>query len=166
MKRVIVIGCPGAGKTTLAIKLGQKTGLPVVHLDSLFWLPGWTQRPREEFDRLLMEELQKDAWIVDGNYGRTMPLRMEACDTVVCLDSPTIVCILGVIKRVITNHGKTRVDMGKDCPERFDWEFLKFVWNFRKNERKKLLRAMEDNRHKEIIVLKNRRQVKKYLNSL
>lgn len=166
MKKVIIIGCPGAGKSTLAMEMGKKTGLPVVHLDSLFWLPGWTQRPRKEFDLLLQESLQKDAWIIDGNYGRTIPLRLAACDTVVYLDFQTIVCILGVIRRVITNYGKTRVDMGEDCPERFDWAFMKYVWNFNRKERKKLHRAIEENRDKEIIVLKNRRQIKKYLNSL
>lgn len=166
MKKVIIIGCPGAGKSTLAIEMGKKTGLPVVHLDSLFWLPGWTQRPREEFDLLLQESLQKDAWIIDGNYGRTIPLRLAACDTVVYLDFPTIVCILGVIRRVITNYGKTRVDMGEDCPERFDWEFMKFVWNFNRRERKTLHKALNENPNKEIIILRTRRQVRKFLENI
>ena len=166
MKKVIIIGCPGAGKSTLAMEMGKKTGLPVVHLDSLFWLPGWAQRPREEFDLLLQESLQKDAWIIDGNYGRTIPLRLATCDTVVYLDFPTIVCILGVIRRVITNYGKTRVDMGEDCPERFDWEFMKFVWNFNRRERKKLHRALNENPTKEINILRTRRQVRRFLENI
>lgn len=164
MERVIIIGCGGAGKSTLAQKLGEKTGLPVIHLDKLFWKPGWVEMPREEFDALLREEIKKEQWIMDGNFNRTMPERLARCDTVIYLDFSRIACLLGVVKRVITTYGKVRPDMGEGCPERIDFEFLKWVWNFNKNKREKYYRILGETNHAEIIILKNRRSVRKFLN--
>lgn len=163
MKRILIVGCCGSGKSTLAIALGKKLNLPVVHLDKLFWREGWVSIPQEEFDQLLLEELEKERWIIDGNYGRTMAMRLKRADTVIVLDFPTITCLWGVMKRVITNYGKTRVDMGDNCPERFDWEFLKFVATFRRKGRKVLFSRLSEVTGKEIIILKNRRQVKDFI---
>ena len=166
MKRVVIIGCGGAGKSTLARQLGEKTGLPVVHLDSIFWLPGWVEMDRDEFDRKIRAEMAKEAWIIDGNYNRTMPERIAHCDTIIYLDFPRIVCLYGIFKRLLTNIGKTRPDMGEGCPERVDWEFLKWVWNFNKKNRERNYKLLNEATHAEIIVLKNRRAVKKFLKSL
>ena len=80
MERVLIIGCGGSGKSTLARQLGEKTGLPVVHLDQLFWHPGWVESTKDEIDTKIREELGKSRWIMDGNYNRTLPLRLEKCD--------------------------------------------------------------------------------------
>ena len=120
MERILIIGICGSGKSTLARQLGEKTGIPVVHLDALGWLPGWQERPKEEFDALLMEALQKPRWIIDGNYGRTIPLRLKYCDAVIWLDFNRFAALWGVVRRVASNRGRTRPDMGADCPERFD----------------------------------------------
>ena len=86
MERIMIIGCGGAGKSTLARKLGKKTGLPVIHLDQIYWSPGnWQHLEKEEFDTLLIKELEKQRWILDGNFNRTMELRLEKCDTVLIL---------------------------------------------------------------------------------
>ncbi len=138
-QRILLIGCGGSGKSTLARILGEKTGLPVVHLDQLYWKPGWQPLSKEEFDDRLRIELAKDQWIIDGNFDRTIPLRLERCDTVIFLDLPRIVCIMSVLKRVISSYGRTRPDMGAGCPERFDLSFLKWVWNFNKGKRDKYL---------------------------
>ncbi len=163
MQRIIIIGSCGAGKSTLAIKLAQKLNLPLVHLDKLRFIGNWIERPREEFDKLLLAELEKPNWIIDGNYNRTIPLRMQYCDTVIFLDFPRLVCMWGVIKRVIKYHGKTRPDMGGECRERFDPEFMKYVWDFRKKHRKRYLEMLANATDKKVIILKNRRQVKKFL---
>ncbi len=166
MKRIMVIGPSGAGKSTLSFALAKKLNLPLVHLDKLFWRSGWQQVSREEFDALLEAELKKPEWIIDGNYSRTLKLRAEYCDTVIYLDYPRFVCLCGVVKRVASGYGHTRPDMGEGCPERFDWEFLKYVWNFNKNNRQKIYDLLERNKDKKIIILKNRKEAARLLQTL
>ena len=166
MKRVIIIGCGGAGKSTLARKMGEKTGLPVVHLDKLFWKPGWVERTPEEFDPLMEAELAKETWIMDGNFNRTMPQRVQRCDTIIYLDFSRMACLWGVLKRVLTTYGTVRPDMGEGCPERIDFEFLKWVWSYNKNKRERNYRLLNEATHAETIVLKNRRMVKRFLKIL
>jgi len=118
MERVMIIGCGGAGKSTLARRLGEKTGLPVVHLDQIWWAPGnWQHTSREEFDAQLMREMDRPRWILDGNYNRTMELRLNHCDTVIYLDMPRMVCLKNWIGRVIKNWGHARADMAQGCSE-------------------------------------------------
>ncbi len=166
MERILIIGCGGAGKSTLARQLGEKTGLPVVHLDSIFWLPDWAEMDRDTFDNRIREEMAKEKWILDGNYNRTLPERIARCDTIIYLDFPRIVCLYGIFKRLLTNLGKTRPDMGKGCKEKIDWQFVCWVWNYNKNKRERNYRLLNEATHAETIVLKNRRAVKKFLNSL
>ena len=166
MKRVIIIGCGGAGKSTLARKLGEKTGIPVIHLDKLFWKPGWVERTAEEFDPMLQQELEKDTWIMDGNFNRTMPQRAQRCDTIIYLDFSRTACLWGVLKRVITTYGTVRPDMGEGCPERIDFEFLKWVWGYNKNKRERNYRLLNETTHAETIVLKNRRSVRRFLETV
>ncbi len=166
MKRILIIGCGGAGKSTLAWQLGEKLDIPVIHLDQLWWRPGWTHISREEFDAALLTEVQKERWIMDGNFDRTMPLRLPYCDTIIYLDFSRWACLMGVAKRILTTYGKVRPDMGEGCPERLDWEFLKWVWNFNKEKREKNYRLLKEAEGVETIVLKNRRQVRKFLEDL
>ena len=166
MKRVIIVGCGGAGKSTLARQLGEITGLPVVHLDKIFWLPGWVERDREEFDELLRQEMSKDEWIMDGNFNRTMPERLSRCDTVIYLDYSRLTCLFGVLKRVLTTYGTIRPDMGEGCPERVDLEFLKWVWTFNKNKRQRYYGLFREASHAQVMIFKNRRQTKQYLKEL
>ena len=163
MKRVLIIGCGGAGKNTLAQQLGERTGLPVVHLDKLFWKPGWVKRTAEEFDPIVHRELEKEEWIMDGNFNRTIPERLGRCDTVIYLDFSRVACLLGVLKRVLTTYGTVRPDMGDGCPERMDLDFLKWVWNFNKNRREKNYALLAEATHARVIVLKNRREVRRFL---
>ena len=165
MERIIIIGCGGAGKSTLARKLGEALDIPVVHLDKLFWKPNWVEKSNEEFDALLAQELAKDRWIMDGNFNRTMPERIKRCDTIIYLDFSRFACLMGVLKRIITTYGKVRPDMGEGCPERIDLDFLKWVWNFNKNKRESYYKLLNEAENVETIVLKNRRAVKLFLNS-
>ena len=166
MERIMIIGCGGAGKSTLARQLGEKLGLPVVHLDILFWTPGWVPVSQEEFDKLLHKELEKEKWIMDGNFNRTMPERAARCDTIIYMDFSRFACLMGVAKRILTTYGTVRPDMGPGCPERVDLEFLKWVWNFNKNKREENYRLLNETTHAQTIVLKNRREVKKFLETL
>ena len=166
MKRVIVIGCSGSGKSTLSRKLSEKTNLPVVHLDKLFWSEGWINIPREEFNILLREELKKDKWIIDGNYDRTLEERVNRCDTVIYLDYPRRTCFLGVFKRVLLNYGKVRPDMAEGCPEKIDLEFLQWIWNFNKEHRDKLYKTLKKEKGKQIYIFRNRKQCNEFLRNL
>ena len=166
MERIIIIGCGGAGKSTLARQLGEKLDLPVVHLDKLFWRPNWISVSQEEFDELHRRELAKETWILDGNFNRTMPERIARCDTVIYLDFSRFACLMGVAKRILTTYGTVRPDMGEGCPERFDWEFLQWVWNFNKNKRQRYLTMLAELKDKQVYILKNRQEVKKFLNTL
>ena len=166
MERIVIIGCGGSGKSTLARQLGEKLNLPVVHLDKLWWKPGWVETSREDFDAKLAQELQKPQWIMDGNFNRTIETRIAKCDTIIYLDFSRVACVLGVLKRVITTHGKVRPDMGEGCPERFDLEFLKWVWSFNDKNRQRYYKILNETQGVETIVLKNRRMVKRFLRSL
>ena len=134
MKRILVIGCCGAGKSILSQKLGERLGLPVVHLDRLFWLPAWRERPPEEFDALLETELARDRWIIDGNYGRTLSRRLVFADTVIFLQYPRLCCLSSVLLRWLRYCGKSRPDLGETgCPEKLDLPFLRYVWNYERD---------------------------------
>ena len=150
----------------MARELGEITGIPVVHLDKLYWRENWTPRSNEEFDALQQEELGKDQWIMDGNFARTLSWRLERCDTVIYLDYPRWQCVLGVLKRILTTCGRTRPDMGPGCKERFDWEFLCWVWNFNRDKRERFYRMIEETKHAQVIILRNRKKGKEFLNSL
>ena len=167
MQRVMIIGCGGAGKSTLARQGGEKTGLPVMHLDQLWWAPGnWQHIEREKFDARLQEEMAKPQWILDGNFNRTVEMRLKECDTVIYLDYNRFVCIFGWLKRVIQNWGKTRPDMGPNCSEWLDPEFAKWIWTFNGKNRKKYHELLSQQEGKEIHIFRNRRQLRKFLNQI
>lgn len=117
MEKILVIGCCGAGKTTFSKALAAKLGLPLVHLDALFWRDNWQSASKEEFDALLHAELVKPRWIIDGNYNRTLLWRMRHADTVIFLDYPRLSSLCGVIGRYFKNRGRARADVGGDCRE-------------------------------------------------
>lgn len=131
MQRVLVIGSPGAGKSTLARALAARTGLPLHNLDRMHWLPGWIERDRAEGLEELRGVLAQERWIIDGNYGSSLPERLTRADTVVCLDYPTHLCLARVFKRWWQYRGRTRPDMTEGCPENLNLEFLHYVLTFR-----------------------------------
>ena len=166
MERILIIGCSGSGKTTLARALKEKLGLPVVHLDQLWWKNGWEHVTREEFDSRLAMALNMDRWIIDGNYSRTIEMRLQHCDTIIYLDFDRWQCLWGMAQRVICNYGKHRPDMGGNCKERFDWEFVKWIWNFNEQNRTRNYTWLAQAKHAKSIVLKNRKEVKRFLEQL
>jgi adenylate kinase family enzyme len=128
----------------LAVRLGRVLGLPVYHLDRLGWRPGWQRVPGDEWRALQEELVREPAWIIDGNYFGTLDVRLSACDTVVWLDLPTWVCLWGVVWRYLRYRGRARPDLSAGCPERLDWEFLRWVVAYRKRGRPRVLRALRE----------------------
>lgn len=161
--RILVVGSAGAGKSTLAMALASALELPVIHLDKLWWLPGWRNRSQEEFDRMLDRELAKEAWIMDGNYNRTLKARLARADCVLWLDLPRLVCVFSVLRRIAANRGRTRLDMGEGCPERLDWEFLRWVWDFPRKDGAELKKALGRCSAPQVIVLRSRGQANRLL---
>lgn len=143
MQRVMVIGSPGAGKSTFARRLASLTGLPLRHLDAEFWLPGWTERDPAEWRDKQAGLVADDRWIIDGNYGGSLAVRSARADTVILLDYPTALCVWRAVKRIATTHGKVRADSAPDCPEQFNPSFLVYITLFRTRKRVKILRMLE-----------------------
>lgn len=163
MKRIMIIGPSGAGKSTLARQLGEIFNLPVHHLDTYFWKAGWIPTPNDEWDFFLEELIQNEKWIIDGNYSRTLDIRLKRADVIIFLDFSTWLTLYRVIKRRWMYHGKTRPDMNKDCQEKLDIEFLRWVWNFRKTQRPHILEKLKIREDKTIIILKSPKEVKRLI---
>lgn len=161
MNKVIVIGCPGAGKSTFSRKLSKLTNLPLFYLDMIFHKPDKTIYSREEFDEKLNQIMKYDKWIMDRNYARTLPVRLEQCDTVFWLDYPLEVCLKGIEMR----RGKPRVDMPWIETEP-DKEFIEFVKNFEKNNNPELKSLLQQAEGKEIHIFKSREMENSYLGEL
>jgi adenylate kinase family enzyme len=167
MRRILVIGSGGAGKSTLAAQIGAALGLPVIHLDARFWRPGWVPTPAAEWRARIAELTARDAWVMDGNYGGTLDLRLAACDAVVFLDLPRWLCVGRVLRRWLRYAGRTRPDMSAGCPERLRWEFVRWVWDYPRTRRPDILRrlaALPPDRH--VAVLTSRAAVARFLDGL
>ena len=159
MKKVIVIGCPGSGKSTVSRMLHNKTGIPLYHLDMMYWNADKTTVEKSVFLERLSAVLEKDEWIIDGNYGSTMELRMVACDTVIFLDYPLEICLDGIKER----RGKPRSDMPWIETEE-DAEFIEFIKNYEEQQKPKVLELLKKHSDKNIIIFKSREQADAFLN--
>ena len=159
MKKVIVIGCPGSGKSTVSRVLHNKTGISLYHLDMMYWNADKTTVEKSVFLERLYAVLEKDEWIIDGNYGSTMELRMAACDTVIFLDYPLDVCLDGIKER----RGKPRSDMPWIETEE-DAEFIEFIKSYNEQQKPKVLELLEKYSDKNIIILGSREQADMFLN--
>ena len=158
MQRIIVIGCPGSGKSTFSRALHQKTGIPLYHLDMMYWNADKTTVEKSVFLERLSAVLQKDEWIIDGNYGSTMELRMAACDTVIFLDYLPGVCLDGIKER----RGKPRSDMPWIETEE-DVEFIEFIKTYNEQQKPKVLELLEKYSEKSIVILESRQQADAFL---
>lgn len=159
MKKAIIIGCPGSGKTTFAIKLKEITGLPLYHLDAIWHKPDKTHIPREEFDERITEIFAEPEWIIDGNYKRTIEMRMKECDTVFLFDLPTEVCLQGVTERI----GKDRYDLPW-LEKELDEEFRQFIEDFPKDTLPYIYELIDKYKsEKKMIIFKSREEADEYI---
>lgn len=141
MRRVLVMGCSGSGKSTFAMALSKRLGLPHVSLDALFWQPGWVESEPAAFAARATEAAAGEAWIIDGNYTSHggAGLRRERADTVFWFDLPRRTCMAGILRRIASTYGRVRPDMAPGCPERLEPAFLRWVWTYRARQRPKLV---------------------------
>lgn len=167
MHKISIVGCSGAGKSTLARQLGTLLGLPVFHLDAEMWKPSWVMSSDAEEQIILQRLLAEKTWIIDGNYGGTMPQRFEAADTIIFLDFSRRLCLWRVFKRWWRYKGSVRPDMADDCPEQLDIPFLQWIWHFSRTNRPGILEAIcSHTKNCEVIILCNPREVRHFLQSL
>ncbi|RLL48347.1 DNA topology modulation protein [Oceanobacillus piezotolerans] len=164
MKKVILIGSGGAGKSTLARQLGEKLQINVYHLDALFWKPHWVGVPKDEQIKIQKNLVKKEEWIIDGNYGSTMDIRLHAADTVIFLDIHRTICLFCVLTRIFQYRNKTRPDMGKGCKEKFNLGFIKWIWKYPKTKKPEILMSLAHlSKDKQIIILKTPKEVQQFL---
>ncbi|WLR53902.1 DNA topology modulation protein [Mesobacillus subterraneus] len=168
MEKVIIIGCGGAGKSTLARKLSKILNLKVYHLDAMYWKPGWEMTAKDEWEKLINQVIEEDSWIMDGNYGSTMDMRAQAAGTIIFLGYSTPRCLYGVFKRRIMYHRRTRTDMNEGCPERLDWEFIKWVARYKREKAPDIITKLEELKlqGKEIFHFTNPRETDEFLKEL
>jgi adenylate kinase family enzyme len=158
INKIAVIGCGGAGKSTFSTKLSRIIGIPIYHLDALNWKPGWVPTPKDEWDNIMKNLVKKEEWIIDGNYGSTIDIRLKKADTIIFLNMPTYTCIYRIFKRRIVYNNKSRPDMNEGCPEHLNLDYIKWVWNYNRERRNKILEKLKTySNQKSVIILNNSR---------
>lgn len=163
MKKIMVIGCPGSGKSTFSKALHKTTGIPLFHLDMMNWNEDRTTVEKSVFLERLSSVIQRDEWIIDGNYGSTIELRLQACDTVIFLDYPTDICLEGIRER----RGKARSDMPwVENEDEEDTEFIEFIKSFNIQSRPEITELLDKYSHKDIYIFKNRNEADKFLSQI
>lgn len=167
MKKIVLIGSGGSGKSTLARELGEKLEINVYHLDALFWKPNWVGVPKDEQSKIQNDLVKEKEWIIDGNYGGTMDIRLNAADTIIFLDIHRTICVYRALRRMLQYRNKIRPDMGEGCEERFDLDFLKWIWDYPKTKRLGILQMLERLcGDKKVIIIKSPKEVQEFLDKV
>jgi len=167
LEKVLVIGSSGAGKSTFSKRLGEATKLKIIHLDKLHWKPNWVEPSKDEWKETVENILKEDAWIIDGNYSGTLEMRLNACDTVIFLDTPRTICVWRVLKRVTICRKRSRPDMAAGCNEQFDWEFIKLTWNYPKRSKPKVEALLKKyNQTKNVLRLRSSKDIENFFTDL
>jgi adenylate kinase family enzyme len=166
MKRTMIIGCCGAGKSTFSRALHSLSKIELIHLDQHYWKPNWKETNSEDWKKIVQEFANKSSWIIDGNYGETMDIRIQRADTIIYLDYSTSICLKRVLFRTLKYWRKERPDMPDGCKERFDVEFFHYVATFNLKRRKKILKKLRAVKHKKkILIFRNRKETTKFLDN-
>lgn len=167
MKRVLILGPSGSGKSTLGRKIGKILDIPIIHLDRYYWNPGWINTPKEEWQTKVKELIDAEEWVMDGNYTSTLGLRAAAADTIVFIDIPRRLSYLRVFVRFLRFRGRTRPDLTEDCPEKIDWDFIQWIWDYPRIRKPVILRFLEKlSTTKNVYILHNQREINEFLKTL
>jgi adenylate kinase family enzyme len=167
MERIAIVGCSGGGKSTLARAVGERLGLPVVHMDTLFWKPGWVESDADSFRVLVDEAAATERWVMDGGFVSYSAVRFARADTVIWVDRPMWLCLWRAFARMLLNFGHSRADLAPGCPERFDFAFYLYILNWNRKMRPKVARALaEQASHARIIRLSSDRDTARFLAAL
>jgi len=163
MKKIMVIGCPRSGKSTFSRKLHEITGIPLYHLDMMYWNADRTTVDKTVFRERLSNTMKKCEWIIDGNYSSTIELRLKECDTVIFLDYPLEVCLEGIKER----RGKKRTDMPwVEAEDEEDAEFIEFIKNYNSESRPQVMELLDKYSCKNILIFTSRDDADVFLNQI
>ena len=163
----MIVGAGGAGKSRLAREMAELLDLPIIHLDRHFWNPGWVETDRKEWAEQVVELSSRDAWVMDGNYGGTISLRLPRAEAAVLLDLPMWQCLWGIFRRSTIYRGEVRPDLAEGCEEQLpDWAFIKFVMTYKWRSRPKILRRIAAEQHVRLYHLKSRRAARRFMDEL
>ncbi|MFK8102306.1 MAG: AAA family ATPase [Saprospiraceae bacterium] len=165
MKRIMVIGCAGAGKSTFSRALSRLLpALELIHLDQVYWRANWEEPLHADWEKKVQQLVTKETWIMDGNYGRTMDLRIARADTIIFLNYATMTSLYRVCRRTWKYWKTTRPEMTEHCPERFDFNFLQYVALFNRTRRPQLLQKLNNlTTNQQVFILTNDKAVKAFL---
>lgn len=166
--RILVIGCSGGGKSTLAQKLATHLGLTYLSIDrDILWLPGWVERSKEEQRQRIVERIADERWIMDGTNPSTFDIRLPRTDIIIWVRMPRLLCVWGVVTRWLKHLGRTRPEMAPGCIEKVDWRFLEFIWTFEKKFSPRVTSAIAAHGpHVPVLQVKSRRQMRTLLDLL
>lgn len=159
--KISIIGGSGTGKTTLSRNLGKVLNLPVYHIDAIQYFENWERRNNEDRDRIILEKLSENKWIIDGSYRATLQQRLANADLIIYLDYSSFAQVKGAIGRYIKNHGKEKPEI-PGCKEEMSWDFFMFVLKWRKNKRDEIMEKVNKLDASKVLIFKNRRQLNRW----
>jgi adenylate kinase family enzyme len=163
VKRILVLGSSGAGKSAFTRQLGRILAIETIHLDSYYWQPNWISTPPEEWDKKLEVLLKKDSWVMDGNYTASLPLRLEHADTAIFLDRGRLQSLLRCVTRFLKYRGQNRPELAPGCNEKIDWDFIKWMWNYPRDVKPSVMQAFQSQAEMNIVILKNDNEIASFL---
>ncbi len=161
MKRILIIGSPGSGKSTLSQYLKDKLNLPLYHMDMLYWYGNWEYVSRDELIGKIENILEKEKFIIDGNYSSTLKMRIKKADTIILLNYPTYLCLYRVLKRMIKKENRS--DMPETCKEKLDLKFLIYVLNFKRKNKEHIFNLINNYFKGDLFLIKNKKEYKNFI---
>lgn len=157
------MGSSGSGKSTFAWRLGKVLNIDVIHLDSHYWKPNWVETSVDQFEAEVNRLVEKESWIMDGNYTSTLHHRLAYADTVIFLDLGRVRCVWRCVGRYLKHRGENRPELPEDCNEKIDLDFLKWIWNYPRRSRSRILQMLDHQSKCEVFILHGARQIDTFI---